>query len=254
MQAFNPFSLAGKRVFITGASSGLGWASALACARMGAEVIGTGRDEARLQQLLTELQAISALAHQVVAADVTLTADRERLVDQISAPVHGVLHSAGASRLSPVRMVTEEHLNLLQQLNVNAPVLLTRALLKKNLVRPGGAILFISSIAAHIGVPGVAIYSGTKAALIAIMRCLAMEVTKHKIRVNALCPALVETRLLEQTAQVTGAASMDEERSHYPLGFGKPDDVANAVIFFLSDASRWITGTDLIMDGGLTIT
>ena len=254
MPAFHPFSLAGKRVFITGASSGLGWASALACARMGAEVIGTGRDEARLQQLLQQLLAISTLAHQVVAADVTVTADRERLVVQIATPVDGVLHGSGTSKLSPVRMLTEEHVNFLQQLNVNGPILLTRGLLKKNLVRPGGSILFLSSIAAYIGVPGVGIYSGTKAALLAIMRCLAMEVAKHKIRVNALCPSLVNTGLLTASTLVAGADSMEQQRANHPLGFGEPDDVANAVIFFLSDASRWITGTDLIMDGGLTIT
>ena len=94
-------------------------------------------------------------------------------------------------------------------------------------------------------------YSGTKAALIATMRCLAMEVVKRGIRVNCLAPALVETPLLAATE--TMVASMDQQRAAYPLGFGRPEDVANAAVFFLSDASRWITGTTLVMDGGLTI-
>ena len=109
----------------------------------------------------------------------------------------------------------------------------------------------MSSIAAYIGVAGVGVYSGTKAALIATMRCLAMEVVKRGIRVNCLAPALVETPLLAATETVV--ASMDDQRAAYPLGFGKPDDVANAAVFFLSAASRWITGTTLVMDGGLTI-
>ena len=128
---------------------------------------------------------------------------------------------------------------------------MTQALLKRNLVAADGSIVFIASIAAHIGVPGVAAYSGTKAALIAMMRCLAMEVVKRRIRANCLSPALVETPLLDATAALLG--SLDEERKNYPLGFGKPDDVANAAVFLLSAASRWITGTTIVMDGGLTI-
>jgi NAD(P)-dependent dehydrogenase (short-subunit alcohol dehydrogenase family) len=130
-------------------------------------------------------------------------------------------------------------------------MLLTQGLLKKQKIQDGGSILFISSIAAHIGVAGVAGYSGSKAALIAMMRCLAMEVVKRKIRVNCLSPALVQSPLLTATDKLVG--SMETEENYYPLGFGEPVDVANASIFFLSEASRWITGTTLVMDGGLTI-
>src|SRR5690606_18618757 len=105
----------------------------------------------------------------------------------------------------------------------------------------------ISSIAAHVGVAGVAAYSGTKAALIAISRCLSMEVSKHRIRSNCLSPALVETPMFEGTSQVVG--NLDKELRSYPLGVGKPEDVANATVFLLSDASRWITGTTIVMGG-----
>jgi NAD(P)-dependent dehydrogenase (short-subunit alcohol dehydrogenase family) len=132
-------------------------------------------------------------------------------------------------------------------------MLLTQEILKRNLVSPEGSIVFLASIAAHIGVPGVAMYSGTKAALLAMSRCLAMEVVKRKIRVNCLSPALVETPIFDAMIELSGDASMEQQRSNYPLGFGKPEDVANAVIFLLSNASRWITGTTIVMDGGLTI-
>ncbi|HCL4103340.1 TPA: SDR family oxidoreductase, partial [Pseudomonas aeruginosa] len=148
-------------------------------------------------------------------------------------------------------MMTEAHLHEVQSINVDSPMLLTQALLKRNLVAPGGSILFIASIAAHIGVAGVGAYSGTKAALIAMSRCLAMEVVKRNIRVNCLSPSLVETPLLDAATQTVG--SMDGQRSNHPMGFGKPEDIANAAIFMLSDASRWVTGTTLVMDGGLTI-
>jgi NAD(P)-dependent dehydrogenase (short-subunit alcohol dehydrogenase family) len=115
-------------------------------------------------------------------------------------------------------------------------------------------MVFISSIAAHIGVPGVGAYSGTKAALLAIVRCLAMEVAKRGIRANCLSPALVRTPLLDATATMVGATAMQQEQNNYPLGFGEPEDIANAAVFLLSGASRWITGTTIVMDGGLTIT
>ena len=251
MTDFNPFSLAGKRILITGATSGLGHATAIACAKMGAEIIGIGRDAIRLTDTLEELNKISNLSHQMLFADLTDDNDREALLAQIINPVDGVIHGAGISALSPVRMINKEHLRKVQAINVEAPTLLTQALLKKNIVSADGSIVFIASIAAHIGVAGVAAYSGTKASLLAIARCLAMEVVKRRIRVNCLSPALVETPMLEATAMVV--SNIENERQNYPLGFGKPDDVANAAIFLLSDASRWITGTTIVMDGGLTI-
>jgi len=247
----NPFSLTGRRILVTGATSGLGHAIALTCARMGAEVIGVGRDEARLAGAEGALNALSAKPHRMIRADLTQATDRDFVIAGLGGPIDGVVHSAGISRLSPVRMMTEQHLREVQAINVDAPMLLTQGLLKRNLLAAEGSIVFIASIAAHIGVPGVAAYSGTKAALIAMTRCLAIEVVKRRIRANCLSPALVETPLLDATATMVG--SMDEERKAYPLGFGKPEDVANATVFLLSNASRWITGTTIVMDGGLTI-
>ena len=248
----DPFSLAGKRILVTGSTSGLGKTIAITCAHMGAELIVSGRDDERLAHTLAQLQTISARPHQAVQADLTQALARDALVAAVgAAPLDGVVHSAGISRLSPVRMMTEQHLREVQAINVDAPMLLTQVLLKRNLVAAGGSMVFIASIAAHIGVPGVAAYSGTKAALLAMVRCLAMEVVKRRIRANCLSPALVETPLLDATATMIG--SMEQERGNYPLGFGKPEDIANAAVFMLADASRWITGTTLVMDGGLTI-
>lgn len=248
---FNPFSLSGKRILVTGATSGLGEAIAISCARMGAEMIVTGRDKDRLALCLNALCEISDLAHLSIPADLTFAEQRAELVTSLGHEIDGLVHSAGVSQLCPVRMISVRHLCEVQAINVEAPVMLTQALLKRKQVNVGGSILFISSIAAHIGVAGVSAYSGTKAALIAISRCLAMEVVKRRIRVNCLSPALIETSMQERISLIVG--SMTCEDSNYPLGFGKPEDVANAAIFMLSDASRWITGTTLVMDGGLTI-
>jgi NAD(P)-dependent dehydrogenase (short-subunit alcohol dehydrogenase family) len=248
----NPFSLAGKRILVSGASSGIGQQIAVSCAQMGANIIGVGRDEERVrktQQLLDDVGS----GHQMVRADLTEAAGREVVVSSLAGvPLHGVTHAAGISRLAPVRMFTEKHMREVQAINVEAPMLLTQALLKRNLLGDGCSLLFIASIAAHIGVPGVGAYSGSKAALLAIVRSLSMEVAKRRIRANCLSPALVRTPLLDATAKMV--SSMEQEENNYPLGFGTPEDVANAAIYFLSDASRWVTGTTLVMDGGLTVT
>lgn len=244
----DPFSLDGKRILVTGASSGLGRAIAIACSQRGATIIATGRDETRLHETIA---ALDGSGHVGFHADLISVADREQLA-LATGIVNGVVHSAGISRLSPIRMATERHVQEIWQINYEAPVLLTQRLLAKSQIANDGSVVFLSSIAAYIGVPAVGVYSGTKAALIATMRCLAMEVAKRRIRVNALAPALVNTPLLAATSSVVG--TLETQRAAYPLGFGEPSDVANAAIFFLSSASRWITGTSLVMDGGLTIT
>lgn len=245
--ADNPFSLAGRSVLVTGASSGIGRQVAISCAAMGARIVATGRNEQRLQETMG---ALAGSGHTSVPAELTSEPEIDRLVEQ-GGVLNGVVHCAGISRLAPLRMATQQHLSEVWKTNYEAPVLLTQRLLARNRVAADGSILFMSSIAAFIGVAGVGVYSGSKAALIATMRCLAMEVVKRRIRVNCLAPALVESPLLEATEKMV--MSIETTKADYPLGFGKPEDVANAAVFFLSGASRWITGTTLVMDGGLTI-
>lgn len=250
--AYNPFSLTGKRILVTGASSGLGHAIATSCARMGALIVATGRDSARLAQTMDDLRGISDLEHRSVVADLTIAEQRDEVAGS-AGQLNGLVHSAGISRLCPTRMLSEAHIREVTSINIEAPMLLTQGLLKRNLIAPDGSILFLASIAAHIGVPGVGVYSGTKAAIIAMARCLALEVVKRRIRVNCLSPSLVTTPLFDEAAKSVGGESITRQENNHPLGFGQASDVANAAIYMLSDASRWVTGTTLVMDGGLTI-
>ena len=245
----NPFSLKGKVVLVTGASSGIGEQTAISCSKMGATVLVAGRNQENLEGTL---QRMEGAGHRSIAGDLTAPEDLRRLADE-AGEIDGVVHCAGVRGLSPIRMVSERFLREVFSINYDAPILLTQRLLFKNLIRPRGSIIFMSSSAAHLGVHGVGIYSGTKAALRATARCLALEQAKRGIRVNCLSPDLVETRLLRVDPQVAGPNEwLEEQRKRHPLGLGEPEDVANAIIYLLADASRWMTGQTIVMDGGVT--
>ena len=245
----NPFSLADKTILVTGASSGIGRQIALSCADAGAAVILSGRNEERLNEVLSLLKEKGQQA-QVIPADLNNDADIEVLGTSVG-KIDGVVYSAGVSQLAPMRMISRAHVQDQFNTNAIAPMLLTKHLLARNNVRENGSILFISSISAHIGVHGVAAYSASKAALEGMTRSLSMEIARKKLRVNCLAPGLVETPMFEAAQATTGG--LQETLAKYPLGIGKPEDVANAAIFFLSPASRWITGTTLVLDGGHTV-
>ncbi len=245
----NPFSLLGKVVLVTGASSGIGEQTAISCSKMGATMIIAGRSQENLDATLSRMEG---QGHRAITGDLTVAEDLRRLADAVG-EVDGVVHCAGVRGLSPIRMVSEKFMREVFAINYDAPILLTQRLLFRNLIRARGAIVFLSSTAAHLGVHGVGIYSATKAALRATTRCLALEQAKRGIRVNCLSPDLVETRLLRVDPQVAGPNEwLEEQRKRHPLGLGEPEDVANAIVYLLSDASRWMTGQTIVMDGGVT--
>lgn len=247
MTVQDAFSLNGKRVLVTGASSGIGRQIAQSCARAGAEVIATGRDEMRLRSLVDEL---SGSGHGYLACDLG-DDDSIKQFAQAVGKFDGIVHSAGIAALAPVRLASRKHIEDQFRINAVGPILLTQQLLLRNAVNQGGSIVFVSSISAHIGVQGVAAYGGSKSALESMARCLSMEVAKRSIRVNCLAPGFVETPMLQAARSTTD--SIEETAARYPLGLGLPEDIANAAIFFLSKASRWITGRTLVMDGGHTV-
>jgi len=238
----NPFSLDGKTVLVTGASSGLGRQIAISSTRMGARVIATGRDDERLSQTFADLEGDG---HQKVRADLTSSADLDALV--ASAPsIDGVVHAAGVQRLSTIKLVSEKLLRDVFDINFMAPVMLTQRLLYRGALAPGSSIIFLSSSAATTGTPGVGPYAASKAALHGLMRCLVLEQAKRRVRVNCLVPSAVETPIWDEK-------HLEAQRACHPLGLGTPNDIANAAIYLLSDASRWITGSELVMDGGVVL-
>ena len=243
----DPFSLAGKTVLITGASSGIGRQAALTCAEQGACVVISGRDQGRLE---AALQSLPGTGHRAIAADLADDGQLLRLADEVG-PIHGFFHSAGIAAIAPFRLVTRKHLEPLMRVNFEAPVLLTQRLLAKRQIQAGGSIVYNTAIAVNNSPNATAIYSAAKSALHAASRSLALEVAKNRIRVTTLQLGYLPTGMLDQLAQ-QGMAPEDLA-SHTPLGAGTLEDAANAVVFLLSDASRWISRTSLTVDGGLSL-
>jgi len=243
----DPFSLAGKRILVTGASSGIGRQVALACAARGATMVVSGRDETRLANLLDELDGDGHVAE---PADLADDVQLDRLGDAVG-EVDGVFYSSGLALIAPFRMITPGHIKRIMRVDLDAAVLLVQRLLKQRRIRNGGSIVFNTSVSARLAPAGSAIYSAAKAALDAAARSLALEVARARIRVNTVHFGYIRTRLLDDLAK--GGMNVDEMTALAPLGMGSVDDAACAAVFLLSDASRWISRTTLTCDGGLSV-
>ena len=246
---YNPYSLEGKTILITGASSGIGKATAIECSKMGANVIITARNEAKLIQVMTELEGEG---HQMFLCDLNKETDIDKMVSELP-DVQGVINNAGYTKILPVQFINTDELNSIFQVNTVAPMLLLQKLLKKKKIKKGASIVFTSSLAG-LGccTVGNSMYSATKGAISAFIRCVALELAPKKIRVNAVCPAMVDTGILD-SGTIT-KEQLSTELNNYPLGrFGNPSDIALAMVYLLSDASSWITGDNLVLDGGLTL-
>jgi NAD(P)-dependent dehydrogenase (short-subunit alcohol dehydrogenase family) len=244
----DPFRLEGRRILVTGASSGIGWAVASLAAARGAQVLATGRNEERLQGLLA---AIGGGAHRAIPADLTDAGGRERLAAEAGG-LDGVVHSAGVAKTAPAKFWKEADWRALNALNHEAPLLLTRELLRAKALDDGASVVFVGSIAATRPSKGYGLYAASKGALAAGARVLALELAGRRIRVNCLSPGLVESPMTEGQSAVPDA-SMQAYRERYPLGTGTPGDVAAAIAFLLAPASRWMTGVDLVLDGGVSL-
>ncbi len=244
-------SLINKRIVVTGASSGIGAATAELCALLGAKVLLLGRDQRKLTQVRSRL---SGEGHVVMAIDLTRT---DLLEENLSAllksygPIDGMVHSAGMEMTRPLKMLKPNNLHEVFEINVIAGLNLARILTKSgNWSSEGGSIIYISSIVGEVGQPGKIGYSASKGALIAGARSMALELASKKIRVNSILPAMVRTPMSEKLLDSLSKEVRENIENMHPLGIGAVEDVSNACVFLLSDVSKWITGTAMIVDGG----
>lgn len=245
-ELYNPFSLEGKTILVTGASSGIGRETAIVCSRMGADVVITGRNEKRLEETFEKLHVNNNLR---IVADLKDTEQIDNLVAQLPL-LAGVVHSAGIGDRSLLKMVKEADITNVMRTNFESPVLLQKALLKKKKLKPSSSIVFVASRAPFAPSVGNGVYAASKGALIAYAKVLGLEVANQLMRVNCICPAMVWTELVERDAQLTGVDYHEAEKA-YPLKrYGKPSDVANLAVYLLSDASSWMTGSCIDITGG----
>jgi NAD(P)-dependent dehydrogenase (short-subunit alcohol dehydrogenase family) len=247
---YNPFSLKNKTILITGGAGGIGSEVARVCSKLGARIILTDIREDALQIALSSLTKVADREHLAIQADLTNSDELNRLVVQIP-EIDGFVCNAGVMKLVVTQFITEEELTRIQRINLNAPILLTKTLLKKKRIKKGGSIVFTASAAGVYRVSiGNAIYATTKCGIDAFMRTVALEFGPKGIRCNSINPGMVETALIGDFTE----EQKEKEKLNYPLRrFAKPEDIALGIAYLLSDASSFVTGTALKIDGGMTL-
>lgn len=245
---YNPYSLGGKTIFVTGASSGIGRKTAIECSKMGATLVITGRNQDRLKDTLLSLEGEG---HLMFSGDLTEDSTLEVLMNQLP-PLNGVFFCAGVSDTTPAKFIDEEKIERVFSINIKAPMLLTKWLVKKKKIQAGASLVYMSSYGAEVVTPGLGIYAASKGAVNSFMRSVATELSARKIRANSIMAMMVKTELIDTLGSLS-KEDIEKDESKYPLGYGKPEDVAFAAIYLLSDASKWITGSIIKMDGGSTL-
>jgi len=248
-ETFNPYSLERKTILVTGASSGIGRATAIACSKMGAKMFITGRNEARLNETYMLLEGTE---HKSLIADLSTPEGRISLLETTD-KIDGIVHCAGISGHKVFQFLKESEISEMFEINFNTPMLLSRDFIKKKKINKGGSIVFITSTSGIISsYIGGCLYSSTKGALNGLIKGMALELASKNIRVNSVMPSMVSTPIMSG-GQLTDE-QFEDDKKRYPLKrYGYPEEVAYAVIYLLSDASAWITGTNLLMDGGRSI-
>jgi len=245
----NPFSLVGKTILITGASSGIGRATAVSCSQMGAVIILTGRNETRLSETYSMLEGHD---HQQICADLTIQNEMDKLIELLP-KLDGIVSVAGTAKPLVLQQTDKEDVNEIMQINTFVPIHLTRLVLQHKKLNKGASLIYISSIngnnCAYIG---SSIYAASKSALTGFMKGVALELAPRGIRANCINPGMIDTDLLKSGS--IGQDELEKDRLKYPLKrYGKPEEVAYAAVYLLSDATKWITGSSLLIDGGYTL-
>ena len=245
----NPFSLEGKTVLVTGASSGIGRATAIACSQMGGAVVVTGRNDQRLQETF---DALEGNGHQMIVADLSNDNEIDCIVDQMPV-INGLVNNAGITETCPTQFIKRDKLNRVMEVNTIAPILLTQRILKKKKLGKGGSIVFTCSISGTcVCGGGNVLYSASKGAIHGFMKNAALDLAHKGIRVNDVCPGMIDTHILD--AGTISEEQLEIEAQRYPMKrFGKPEEVAYGIIYLLSDASSFVTGSSIVIDGGFTL-
>ena len=242
---YNPYSLEGKTILITGAASGIGKATSVESSKLGATIVAVDMNAEGLEKLMPQLEGEGHLSY---VGNLCNDDFLKELGENVPA-LDGVFLCAGVSDTTPVKFITEEKIQRVFDVNLTAPIMMLKQLLVKKKINKGGSLVWMSSYGAEKVEPGLGIYAASKSAVNGIMKAYAKELVSRKIRSNSIMPMMIRTELLSTLSNISDK-DWEKQESLYPLGFGSPLDVAYAAIYLFSDASRWITGTQIRMDGG----
>lgn len=250
---FNPFSLDGKIVLITGASSGIGRQCAIDCSKMGAKVILVARNEDRLNETLSLMDGDG---HLICSYDLANLNGIGNLVSEVVSKVgkiNGFIHAAGIEMTKPIKLLSVEDYEQVFKINSLSGFEFVHHLANIKNMEKCGAIVLIASITGVIGRGCVSAYAASKGAIISACRTMALEFSKKEIRVNCISPGTILTPLMQNYLATLDEDAKAKRVDGFPLGLGKTTDISNACVYLLSDASRWVTGQNLVVDGGYTV-
>lgn len=241
--------LTGKRVLVTGASSGIGRAAAILISELGGKVIAVGRNESTLKKTV---DCLTGDGHQHNVFDLSEAELIPKWMQEIATEgrLDGLVHMAGIHGAKPLRVSEVDFVNELMAINVGSALQLARGFRHKKVRAATSSIVFASSIAAMIGESGISAYSATKGAIISISQSLASELCREGVRVNCISPSFVKTEFTKDFFSNLTPEQLSKLEEEHPLGFGEPEDVAPLIAFLISDSSRWMTGSNVVIDGG----
>lgn len=249
---YNPMSLTGRRILVTGASSGIGGGCAQVLSRLGARLVLVGRNEGRLQAVLAALEGEGHLAVPFDLSDIENIPMWLKELAHTGGPLDGLVHSAGVELTRPLQIMKFSEYRELMTINLDAAVALAKGFRQRGVATRPASLVLIASVGGMVGQAGHAAYAASKGGLIALARSLALELVRDGLRVNTISPGLVETEMAAKMFSELPAAQIEKIQGMHPLGIGQIEDVAHAVAYLLADTGRWVTGSNLVVDGGYT--
>ncbi len=249
---FNPFSLEGKTIVVTGASNGIGRQCAIDCSKMGAKVIAIGRNEERLNTVVSEMSGHGVSYSFNLNYIDGISAFISTIVEE-NGKLDGFIHAAGIEVTNPVKLLKTEDYESLFRINCLSAFEIIKHLCSIKSFNKNGSIVLISSISGVIARKGLSAYAASKGALMSAARVMALEMAPRGIRVNTISPGTILTPMMQNALDSMLEEDKKKRIEGFPLGLGQTTDISNACIYLLSDASRWVTGHNLIVDGGYTI-
>lgn len=252
VKPFNPFTLEGKTILVTGASSGIGRQCAIDCSKMGAKVVAIGRNQERLESVVAEMEG-NGVSYSYDLAHLEGIKDLIATIVEAHGKLDGFIHAAGIEVTNPVKLSKPEEYESLFHVNCMSAFEIVKNLCGIKTFNKGGSIVLISSISGVIARKGLSAYAASKGALMSAARVMALEMAPREIRVNTVSPGTILTPMMQKALDAMKEEDRQKRVEGFPLGLGQTTDISNACIYLLSDASRWVTGQNLIVDGGYTV-